>query len=170
MGQIVIDALQQSRAFAVAGTASVDLVSLTLKRGSADDGGGILNYGTLTVMNSTLSGNSADLGGGIYDDDGSLHVKNPIMWLNVSSIGPSIAGSLSSHSDFNLIDALRVINHLFVGHAMDSFGDPVNAPLARHLPQRRLGRLPRTPHRNGASYVIWEKSGVAERELHAVHF
>jgi len=47
------------------------IVDSTFNGNSAEDGGGIFNNGTTTVNNSTLSGNSSDEdGGGIYNFDG----------------------------------------------------------------------------------------------------
>ena len=58
--------------FNVASNITVFLNSLTITNGYSTDygGGGIYNYGTLTLTNCTLSGNSATdgYGGGIYND------------------------------------------------------------------------------------------------------
>jgi hypothetical protein len=45
-------------------------------------GGGIINFGTLTVSNSTLSGNSASYGGGIANEGGTLTVSNSVFSAN----------------------------------------------------------------------------------------
>ena len=45
----------------------------TISGNSAFRGGGISNHETLTVTRSTISGNRADLGGGIYSDTGNLY-------------------------------------------------------------------------------------------------
>jgi hypothetical protein len=57
------------RIFAVAGGASLALANLTVQNGFVpnDEGGGILNSGTLSVSGCTLSGNSAVNGGGIMN-------------------------------------------------------------------------------------------------------
>ena len=49
-------------------------------------GGGIHNYGTLTVTGSTLSGNSADRGGGIYNS-GTLTVTSSTLSENSAKFG-----------------------------------------------------------------------------------
>jgi hypothetical protein len=62
-------------------TANAALSGLTIAKGFAAEGGGIANYGTLTLTNATLSGNSADSnnvaarGGGIYNG-GNLTLTN----------------------------------------------------------------------------------------------
>jgi hypothetical protein len=62
----------------VTNPASVTFSGLTISNGSTPDvGGGILNYGTLTVTSSTLSGNSAvGGGGGIFNSQGTVTVTN----------------------------------------------------------------------------------------------
>lgn len=73
---------------------AIDGVSIT--GGNADDGytgshierscgGGICNWGTLTVTNSTLLGNSANYGGGIYSYNGTLMVTNCTLSGNSAS-------------------------------------------------------------------------------------
>ncbi len=55
------------------GVTGAAIANLTVTDGSASDGGGIVNYGTLAVSNSTVSGNSASgLGGGGIYNDGTL--------------------------------------------------------------------------------------------------
>ena len=46
----------QTRVFYVASGAKSTLERLTVANGKADSGGGIFNYGDLTVTNSTFSG------------------------------------------------------------------------------------------------------------------
>jgi CSLREA domain-containing protein len=56
------------RIFTVAGGSTVVLDGLTIANGYADFGGGIANFGTLTISTSILSNNQADDGGGgIYN-------------------------------------------------------------------------------------------------------
>ena len=49
------------------------LTGSTISGNSAHRGGGISNHETLTTTRSTISGNSADLGGGIYSTTGNLY-------------------------------------------------------------------------------------------------
>jgi CSLREA domain-containing protein len=71
------------RVFQVDSGAKLTLNNLTVANGnaavpgSAGEGGGIHNSGTLTVSNSTISDNLAGLGGGIYNQpSGTLTVSN----------------------------------------------------------------------------------------------
>src|SRR5581483_1296306 len=70
-----------SRVFQVDNGASVLLNSLTITNASSAFGGGVINYGTLTVKNSTFTGNQVpgsnnDGGGAIVDEGGTLTVIN----------------------------------------------------------------------------------------------
>jgi hypothetical protein len=69
------------------------LSKLTIRNGySAEDGGGILNLGTLRVNYSTISGNSAadySSGGGI-ENDGTLTVNHSTLTANSSIRGGAI--------------------------------------------------------------------------------
>ena len=62
--QLSISGNNTSRIFEVLAGNSVTISGLTLTQGKADNGGGILNSGILTISNSTISGNSVVYGGG----------------------------------------------------------------------------------------------------------
>ena len=66
-----------------AGEANI-LYGLTITGGNSGMGGGILNDGTLMVVNCTISGNSAYIGGGI-ENGGSLTVTNSTISGNTGS-------------------------------------------------------------------------------------
>ena len=80
------------------------LTNTAVSGNSADDGGGIYNHysRTLTLTNTTVSGNSAtNEGGGTYNR-GDFTLNNTILALNVASSDDNILGSFDgSH---NLID------------------------------------------------------------------
>jgi hypothetical protein len=80
------------RIFEVHGTGNLTLQNVTVRDGCADgsgvnrDGGGILNGGTLTVINSTISGNRArNDGGGIDIDGGTVTITNSTISGNSAS-------------------------------------------------------------------------------------
>ena len=62
--QLSISGNNTSRIFEVLANNSVTISGLTLTQGQADNGGGILNSGILTISHSTISGNSVVFGGG----------------------------------------------------------------------------------------------------------
>ncbi|MGI0485866.1 Ig-like domain-containing protein [Pantanalinema rosaneae CENA516] len=69
---------------------TVTLKDMTIAYGQADNGGGILNTGNLTVMNSVLDNNfSSNFGGGI-DNIGALKVINTVLQYNYAVVGGGI--------------------------------------------------------------------------------
>jgi len=76
--------------------------------GSFSQGGGIFNYGSLTVADTTVSDNSADFGGGIYSN-GTLTVSNSTVSDNTASNGwgggvLSDSGATSTITDSTVAD------------------------------------------------------------------
>jgi hypothetical protein len=95
-----IDAQGNSRIFAIDPGATVTLSNLNLKDGDgvanpsdtsvyADEGGAILNLGTLTVSGSTFTSNSAGNGGGIYNG-GTATVSGCTFTSNLAAVGGGI--------------------------------------------------------------------------------
>lgn len=82
------------RVFQVLAGANVTLSGLTIRNGSADNGGGIRNDGTLAVNHSTISGNSAtnQSGGGIHSNSSTLTVTDSTISGNSASNGGGIFG------------------------------------------------------------------------------
>jgi parallel beta-helix repeat protein len=75
-----------TRVFEVAAENQVALSGLTISNGNgAAWGGGILNYGKLTVTSSTLSSNSSHDGGGAIFNDGSTTISNCTLSGNTAS-------------------------------------------------------------------------------------
>lgn len=87
------------RVLQVASGANGRLEGLTLQNGRADNGGGLLNSGTLTLVNSTVSGNSATAyyGGGLYND-GTLTLENSTVRDNRAGYGGGLYNNRSGTS------------------------------------------------------------------------
>ncbi len=83
-GTTIIDGAALDRVLHVlAGTVTIS--GVTVQKGSAADGGGILNAGALTLNSSTVSGNTmAVRGGGIFNA-GTLALNNSTVSVNASS-------------------------------------------------------------------------------------
>jgi len=84
--------------------ATLDLLTSTIASNTAagstfDSGGGIADFGVLTVGECTIAGNSADFGGGF---SGVGTFGNTILALNSAGSGPDGSGTINS-SDYNLI-------------------------------------------------------------------
>ena len=79
-----------SRVFNINPTKTAAIIGLTISGGdSATAGGGVLNDGTLTIVNSTLSGNSTDIDGGAISNSG----PGVLTLINTTISGNSAAGN-----------------------------------------------------------------------------
>jgi predicted outer membrane repeat protein len=100
--------------------AVVAINSLSIINGLADDangsffeGGGILNYGVLTVNNSTFSGNYADqVGGAIYS--GNILIINNSTFTNNSA--SNVGGGIYSGSTLTINNSIFSSNSTVFGH------------------------------------------------------
>ena len=117
-----------SRVFEVASGAHVSLINLAITDGngvadnpagtSQDDGegGGILNFGTLTVIASNVSGNSALDGGGISNVFGTLTVNASTLSGNSATIdGVGVSGE--GGGIYNFFGALTVNDSTLSGNS-----------------------------------------------------
>ena len=88
----------ETRVFYIGPDGVVTLSGITIQNGVASGtgrGGGIQNFGDLTLNNLTITGNQAYNGGGIANDWGSLVINNSTIHHN-STTGNSGAGIISS--------------------------------------------------------------------------
>ena len=90
-----------------------------------DDGGGILNIGTMEILASTLSGNSADFSGGGMANAGTLTVDSSTIALNVAFDG---GGMSSFFGTVNLRNSILASNrlHIPLGTGHDGQGSVVS--------------------------------------------
>jgi hypothetical protein len=98
-GQVTVSGNNANRAFLVDGGAQAVLTGLAIQYGSAGAGwgGGILNYGALTVNNDRLIGNTAQYGGALFNQ-ATLVVSNSVIWGNSAGYG----GGLYNQSNATL--------------------------------------------------------------------
>jgi CSLREA domain-containing protein len=96
---LTVDANQASRVFEIRGRVTLDGLTIAngkVSGGTFNDGGGILNFGTLTITNSTLTGNSASGGsfnrGGAIFNGSTLTITNSTLSDNSASGGSFNAG------------------------------------------------------------------------------
>lgn len=106
------------RVLSVAADTNVTLEQMLIRNGRADNGGGILNHGTLTLNQSTFNGNMATDKGGVIYNDGTLTLNNSTLSDNeASDDGGGIYNS----------NLLTVNNSTFSGNtAIDSGGGIIN--------------------------------------------
>ena len=144
--QLTIDADGQSRIFEIAASTTVDISGLTLTGGSASEGGGIINNGTLTVTNCTISGNTAIFnGGGIFNfGGGTLTVTNCTIRGNTANFS---GGAIFTNGGGNGGGALTLTNCTVTGHTTTSAHggaiahhglppEPDTFPVTGHTPNR----------------------------------
>jgi hypothetical protein len=128
---ITVSGNSASRVFEIAATYTVGISGLTIADGSVvngDNGGGILNSGTLTVSASTISNNSAmgiflnGLGGGIYNS-GTLSITNSIVSGNAAhnTLGGDAGGGIYNNSD----GALTITDCTLSGNSTNGSGGAV---------------------------------------------
>ena len=80
----------------------VNISGMSLRNGRGkDNGGGILNAGTLVLTNVSLAGNLADTSGGAIDNGGSLTMTNTTITHNVARFGGGIRNHLGATSTVN---------------------------------------------------------------------
>ena len=77
----------------ISNSGTLTLMNSTVTGNSADAGGGIWNTGemTMTLTNSTVTGNSAEVGGGIWNG-GALTLMNSTVSGNVAAVGGRESG------------------------------------------------------------------------------
>ncbi|MCA9919392.1 MAG: hypothetical protein KC445_15640, partial [Anaerolineales bacterium] len=119
---------------------TITLTNVTLSDNLANNGGGLHNEGSATLNNVTIYENTAvSSGGGIYENGGTLTVGNTIIAGNSAPAGPDCTGTLTS-SGYNLLQASSgcTVSGSTTGNIS---GDPLLAALAlnggstlNHLP------------------------------------
>ncbi len=118
-GGFYVDGADTYRVFYVTGTGNLTINRITVQNGSASNGGGIDNRGTLTVTNSTISGNSAaSNGGGIYNT-GSLTVTSSTFSGNSAD---NFGGGIYNTGTLTVTTSTISGNNAFGGGGIDNDG------------------------------------------------
>jgi hypothetical protein len=87
-GQLAVSGNDSVQVFSIGSSITVSLSDLSIINGnSGDNGGGISNFGSLTVSNTTFSGNSANAEGGGINNLGTLTVSNSTLSGNSTNNG-----------------------------------------------------------------------------------
>jgi hypothetical protein len=106
-----------SRVFAIYGiTAGISGLTITAGLVTNDNGGGILNAGTLTLTNCTVSGNTATSPGGFVsvrgggiENTGALTLMGSTVIGNQANIGPPVTGQSASGGGINSTGTLTLV-------------------------------------------------------------
>jgi CSLREA domain-containing protein len=118
---LTISGDNNSRIFYIYDSIPVTISDVTIADGYADDGGGIYNLGSLTLLHSIISNNSStDDGGGIYNGTGTLYVEQSAFISNTAEYG---GGIKNQDATATLINSTFYSNYADRrGSAMDSGG------------------------------------------------
>ena len=103
-GSTIIDGQLLDRVFHVESGRTATISGVTIRGGNASSGGsggGILNFGSLTVSNTTIRGNSAVSSGGGIRNEGTLVLTNSTLSLNDADTG----GGISNRGPLTLIQS-----------------------------------------------------------------
>ncbi len=113
---VTIKAAAASRVFQVDGGVTASLSGLTLTGGSADQGGDLLNSGTLTLTNCTLSGGKATKDGGGIASLGTLTMTG----CTVTGSNSNNGGGIASYAQATLTNCTLSSNGANMGGGLFS--------------------------------------------------
>ncbi len=80
---------------------SLSLANLTIEDGAGPEGGAIINYGTLSLLDVTLTGNSTEQGGGALENDGTATITNSTITDNLAYSG--YGGGIENNGTLTLL-------------------------------------------------------------------
>ncbi len=128
--RVTINADPGSRIFNIddglPGQQTVNMNELTLRGGSALQGGAIFNRERLDIRNSTITGNTADSGGAAFNVDGVLRIDNVAVYGN--------SASYEGGGFMNLGGTLDVLNSVLSNNSVaNNNGQPTYGGAIRNL-------------------------------------
>ncbi|MGK7296381.1 MAG: choice-of-anchor Q domain-containing protein [Candidatus Wenzhouxiangella sp. M2_3B_020] len=109
-----------TRVFAVSGGTTVEIAGLTIAGGSAVNGAGISNEGTLTLRDCVMRDNSASGNGGAVDNFGGVL---EIVGCEITGNEADAGGGVASDTTLTVIDALFSNNVSVLGGGIDNIGN-----------------------------------------------
>ncbi len=101
---------------------TLTVANCTLSANSATDGGGIQNFGTLTVTDCTLTANSASESGGGVCNDGNMTITNSTLSGNSAASGGGIFNLLLFEGGGLVVGTLTVTNCTLSGNSASATG------------------------------------------------
>ena len=136
----------QFRVFTVETGGNLSLEGVTVRYGNCDTscsgGGGIANYGTMSIKNSTVQFNRAGAGGGIGNDGGRMTLSNTTVIANSANLGAGLynSGSLTMNNStisansansyaggLSNIGSVTLKNTNFLGNSADEDGGGIHS-------------------------------------------
>ena len=117
--RITLSGNDSVRVFHVNNTAALTLQNISVTHGSATDGGGLFNYGTVTIIHSVFSNNSATRGGGVAN-------SNVSATLTISHSAFSNNSATSSGGGILNVGTLTIANSTFSNNSANYGGGLTN--------------------------------------------
>jgi hypothetical protein len=150
-GTVWINANNASRAFDVtSSSASVTLDNLVIEGGSAKDGGGLYNTGSLTLNNCILTGNVASGLGGAVDNKGAMVINNTS--FGTSGSFPFFPGNQAANGGaIENQGSMTVTNSVFTGNVAANDGGAIDNRGNLTVNSCALGVLPLSSMQNYAN-------------------
>ena len=103
---------KKSQVFVVDSDADVTMTGLTIRDGNASSGGGIYNFGTLTLDSCTLTDNRAQLGGALYSQTNlsgrTLTLRNCTLSGNTAT---TRGGGLRNFQGLSVIESCTIVGN-----------------------------------------------------------
>ncbi|MBK8022879.1 MAG: hypothetical protein IPK19_15970 [Chloroflexi bacterium] len=149
------------RLFTVNSGGNLTLNNMTLSNGSVPtaEGGAILNYGTVRLVASTVSGNTAQNGGGLHNYGGTMTVRDSLLWANTATANGG--GITTVDGTLNVINSTLSGNSVTGtgatsgGGAIDAYG--ITGPLIRLYSSTVAYNTAGVAARSG----FWREAGTA---------
>jgi len=117
--RITLSGNDSVQVFYVNSSALLTLQNISVTHGSATDGGGLFNYGTVTIIHSVFSNNSATRGGGVASNNGNATVT--IANSTFSNNSANYGGGLTNRSG-----TATLLNSTFSGNSATVLGGGVS--------------------------------------------
>lgn len=123
-----VDNEHQQRLLAVAagGDLTISNAILVSGRAPSNDGGAVLNQGTLAVENSQFWANSAGFYGGAIANDGTLTVEDSLFFDNSTTLSGSRGGAISSGARCPLLCTATITRTTFLENTASQGGGIFN--------------------------------------------
>ena len=123
--KITVSGNDAVRVFEVGQDAQLSIANLKVVRGRAEFGGGIFNFGTVTVRDSAFSGNSATMSGGGIDNRGTLKVTTSTFSHNSTNNpnGNNFGGGIVNDGVSTVSKSTFSSNSSLQGGGISNFGE-----------------------------------------------
>jgi hypothetical protein len=156
-GNLTIDANEAHRVFLVLIDVTAELRGVTVTGGLTNDGGGgILNFGMLTLTNCTVSGNTADFGGGITN---SLVTTNGLVAGVLTLRNSRVSGNTAHGGGGGVVNdgTLTLTNTTVSGNTADFGGGITNGLVAGVLTLTNSTVSGNTAEHSGGGISNWDE-------------